>query len=194
LRRKAKGWLIRFRYAQKSNIKIARGLAVVRRMKIRGPGHVTIGEQVLIDGSSHSVTLYTYSRDADLTIGAGTFLNGTRFGCASRIRIGRNCILGDCRIADTNHHSIYPEKRDDPKYIKVRPVEIGDNCWIGAGAFILPGTRIRDGSTVAAGAVVMGRFPSRSVVAGNPAVVIMTLGDVPIPEFRPRSENSTNIL
>jgi acetyltransferase-like isoleucine patch superfamily enzyme len=58
-------------------------------------------------------------------------------------------------------------------------VEIGDDCWIGAAAIILPGTRIRRGSTVAAGSVVMGRFPPNSVIAGNPATVIMSIGDAP---------------
>jgi acetyltransferase-like isoleucine patch superfamily enzyme len=78
---------------------------------------------------------------------------------------------------DTNFHSIYPEKRDDPNFIKSGKVVVGDNCWIGPGAFLLPGTKLGEGTTVAAGAVVMGRFPPRSVIAGNPGAVMMVVGE-----------------
>lgn len=51
------------------------------------------------------------------------------------------------------------------------PVKIGDNCWIGANAIILPGVTIGDMVVVAAGAVVTKDIPSNVLVAGNPAVV-----------------------
>jgi len=176
LQARLRGAWVSARHWHNARVRIGRGFSVVSRLAIRGPGHVTIGDHVSADGRPHPVTLFTYSTEAELSVGSGTFLNGTRFGCARRVRVGRRCILADCRILDTNFHSIYPERRDDPRDVKVLPVEIGDDCWIGAGAFILPGTRIREGSTVAAGAVVMGRFPARSVIAGNPATVIMTVG------------------
>ncbi len=52
------------------------------------------------------------------------------------------------------------------------PIDIGDNCFIGGGSTILPGTQIGDDCIVAAGAVVSGTVPPRSIVAGNPARVI----------------------
>lgn len=51
------------------------------------------------------------------------------------------------------------------------PVRIGDNCWIGANAIILPGVTIGDMVVVAAGSVVTKDIPSNVMVAGNPAVV-----------------------
>jgi acetyltransferase-like isoleucine patch superfamily enzyme len=175
VRSRAKGMLVRTRYLGRRGISLGRGLRVTKGLSIWGPGQVTFGDDLCVDGTMHTVTLPTYSPDAQISIGSGSFLNGTRFGCAKRITVGRNCILGDCRIMDTNFHSVYPERRNDPSAVRVAPASIGDHCWIGAGVFILPGTTIREGSTVAAGAVVMGRFPARSVLAGNPAEVIMTL-------------------
>ena len=49
---------------------------------------------------------------------------------------------------------------------------IGRHCFIGAGAVLLPGVSIGDGSIVAAGAVVTRDVPPRSIVAGSPARVV----------------------
>ena len=59
--------------------------------------------------------------------------------------------------------------------IIVKPVRIGKKVFIGANSVILPGTRIGNGSIVAAGAVVTKDVPEGKVVAGVPAEVI---GDV----------------
>jgi acetyltransferase-like isoleucine patch superfamily enzyme len=57
------------------------------------------------------------------------------------------------------------------------PIEIGDDVWVGANCTILKGARIGSGCIVAAGAVVpAGSYPDRSVIAGNPARVVKTLG------------------
>ena len=45
------------------------------------------------------------------------------------------------------------------------PVEIGNNCFIGYGAAILPGTKLGDGSIVGANAVVRGQHPPGSIIA-----------------------------
>lgn len=53
-----------------------------------------------------------------------------------------------------------------------RDVVINEDCWIGAGAILLPGCRIGRGAIVAAGAVVTKDVPPYGVVAGCPAKVI----------------------
>jgi maltose O-acetyltransferase len=54
-------------------------------------------------------------------------------------------------------------------YTEVRPVVIGNDCYIGAGAIVLPGTTIGDGAVIGAGAIVRGQIPEGVVAAGNPA-------------------------
>jgi len=49
---------------------------------------------------------------------------------------------------------------------------IGDCCFIGAHAVIMPGVTVGDHSIVAAGAIVMRNVPPHSVVMGNPARVM----------------------
>ncbi len=52
------------------------------------------------------------------------------------------------------------------------PVTIGDNCWIGGGATILPGVTIGNNVTIGAGSVVTRDIPDNTVAVGNPARVI----------------------
>ena len=57
-------------------------------------------------------------------------------------------------------------------YSPSRPVKIGNDVWIGHGAFVKGGVAIGDGAVVAAHAVVTKDVPPYAVVAGVPAKVI----------------------
>ena len=49
---------------------------------------------------------------------------------------------------------------------------VGENCFIGGRALILPGVEIGDNCVVGAGAVVTKSVPAGSIVAGNPAQIV----------------------
>jgi len=49
---------------------------------------------------------------------------------------------------------------------------IGENCFIGAHALIMPGVRIGDQCIIGAGSVVVRDVPSNCIVAGNPAKIV----------------------
>lgn len=51
-------------------------------------------------------------------------------------------------------------------------VRIGDNCFIGNGAILLPGITIGNEVIIGAGSVVTKDVPSNTIVAGNPARII----------------------
>jgi maltose O-acetyltransferase len=63
-------------------------------------------------------------------------------------------------------------------FTRIAPVVIGDRVFVGAGAIILPGSRIGDDSIVGAGAVVRGDIPPGSMVVGNPAKVVSDVASV----------------
>lgn len=57
------------------------------------------------------------------------------------------------------------------------PISIGDNCFFGNNAIVLPGVKIGNNCIIAAGAVVSKDIPSNSVVGGVPAKVIKSFDD-----------------
>ena len=86
------------------------------------------------------------------------------------VTIGDDCFIGPHVGIYTACHSTNAEERNSRREW-ARPVTIGNNCWIGGNAVILPGVTIGDNVTIAAGSVVIHDVPSNSLVAGNPAKV-----------------------
>lgn len=56
-----------------------------------------------------------------------------------------------------------------------KPVNLGDDLWVGGGAIICPGVTLGNNVIVAAGSVVTKSFGDNVVVGGNPARVIREL-------------------
>lgn len=169
----AKGhyYKMKFRVLRK-NVRIGKNFRVKKKLIIKGAGKVRIGNNVFCDGTSHAITPWTYSEKAVINIGDNIFLNGTRFGCKEKIEIGDNCIIADCRILDTDFHSIIPHRRNDPSAVRSGPIKIGKDVWIGLNSVVLRGVTIHDSSTVAACSVVYKDVPEYTVYGGNPAVFI----------------------
>lgn len=95
------------------------------------------------------------------------------YGCAGGIEIGNDVIVGNfVSMHSENHNFSDPNTPIRLQGVNHKGIKIGDNCWIGAKATILDGSRIGNGCIVAAGAVVTGIFPDNSIIAGVPAKVI----------------------
>ena len=75
----------------------------------------------------------------------------------------------------TAAHPILPELREKG-YQYNAAIHIGKNCWIGAGAIILPGVTIGDNTVVGAGSVVTKDLPANVVAVGNPCRVLRPIG------------------
>lgn len=56
-----------------------------------------------------------------------------------------------------------------------KPLTVGDDVWIGAGAILCPGVSIGSGSVVGAGSVVTRDVPAGTIAAGNPCRVVREL-------------------
>ena len=63
-------------------------------------------------------------------------------------------------------------RKDYPNLDYFGKIRIGNNCFIGEDAKILPGVIIESNCIVGAGSVVSKSIPKGSIVAGNPAQYI----------------------
>lgn len=81
------------------------------------------------------------------------------------IIIGAGTIFAPgCKVISANH-----DQMDLDKHLKDEPIVIGEYCWIGTNAVLLPGVTLGNNCVVGAGAVVTKSFPERSVLVGVPA-------------------------
>lgn len=94
-------------------------------------------------------------------------------GYPELITIKENTEIGP-RVLITAHHTAY-YTIDRGFSLYRSKVIIGKNCYLGAGAIILPGVTIGDKSIIGAGSVVTKSIPPGSVAMGVPAKVVCTI-------------------
>ncbi|MFQ6581345.1 acyltransferase [Priestia megaterium] len=104
-------------------------------------------------------------KNAIIKIGNKTSLN---YNCIitahEKICIGDNVQIGpNVLIYDHDHDYRKANGLKNLDY-KTSPVEIGNDTWIGANVVILRGTKIGEGSVIAAGTIVKGNIPPQSLV------------------------------
>jgi maltose O-acetyltransferase len=86
------------------------------------------------------------------------------------VKIGDYTLFGPGVQILTPMHPLDPELRRKQEYGK--PIQIGSDVWVGAGALILPGVRIGSKTVIGAGSVVTRDIPDEVFAAGNPCRVI----------------------
>lgn len=119
---------------------VGKGCVIREGVDISFPWRLVLGNFVWIGGGTRILTL------APVTIGSNSCLSQEAFLC-------------------TGSHNHRSESFD----LIARPITIGEECWVGARAFVGPGVTVGSHCVVAACAVVVRDLPQGSLVAGNPA-------------------------
>lgn len=119
------------------------------RMEAIGTGNINIGNNCAIEQNAHII-----SYDNMLNIGDNTTISANVF------------------ISNVDHEytNINKSVIDQP-YIK-KDTLIGESCFIGYGATILPGTKLGNHCIVGSNAVVKGNYPDYCLIGGVPAKII----------------------
>ena len=112
------------------------------------------GRNLIVDNSSLNVFqqpgCFFQNYEANITIGKDVY------------------IAANVGVITQNHNPANPNE-----HLPAKEVVIGDNCWIGMNAVILPGVKLGPYTTVGAGSVVTHSFEDGyCVIAGNPARLI----------------------
>jgi maltose O-acetyltransferase len=122
-----------------------------------------------------SVGARCFFGDSNISIGQSAYINyGVFFDGASSIAIGNKVHIGMQVMILTSGHALGGSdcRAGD---LKPSPVVIGDGCWIGARAMILPGVNIGAGTIIASGSVVTSSCDPNSLYAGSPARKVKAL-------------------
>lgn len=155
----------------KRGLKMARSLYYFGRADVYVHGPVQVGIRSNIRVGRHC------------SVNRGVLIQGF---CS--VDIGENVVLSqDVRVLDANL-DLEVLAREGRRAHLPAPVRIGDNCWLGVAAIVLPGVTLGPRTVVGAGSVVTKSFPGDVVVAGNPARVIRELSPRGDHELSPRGD------
>jgi len=112
----------------------------------------------------------------NIHLGTRVFFN---FNCTvldvCEVRIGDYTLFGSGVQILTPLHPTNAALRRRQEFGK--PVEIGTDVWVGAGALILAGVCVGSRSVIGAGSVVTRDVPDNVFAAGNPCRVIRDIAD-----------------
>lgn len=112
----------------------------------------------------------------DISVGRNVFVNqNCTFYDLGGLDIADDVMIGPNVSIITSGHPIEPSRRRD--FVVAKPIAIGRNVWIAAGATIIGGVTVGENSVVAAGSVVTRDVPPNTLVGGNPAKVIRSIAD-----------------
>lgn len=155
-------------------------------MSKRRHRHVSIGHNVAIGENCHfgaHVSLQSDTRVSNVTMGDYSYLGGG--SSVQHATIGKFCSIGPgvrlgLGLHPIDHVSTYPgffsaDASGSVPFLKDTiidehvPIRIGNDVWIGAGAFIMDGVHIGHGAVIGAAAMVTRDVEPYSVVGGVPA-------------------------
>jgi acetyltransferase-like isoleucine patch superfamily enzyme len=118
---------------------------------------------------------YTAGGD-EIRVGRNVFVNqNCTFYDLGGLDIADDVLIGPNVSLITAGHPLDPSQR---RAVTIgKPILIERNVWIAAGAIIIGGVTVGENSVVAAGSVVTKDVPRNTLVGGNPARVIRSIGD-----------------
>ncbi len=130
-----------------------------------------------VSNNAH-VSASCFMGNPNVSIDENTFINyNCFFDSFSKITIGKDCLIAMEVMFCTSKHDTFEENGsvNISRQTTGKPINIEDNCWIGARSTILPGVTVHEGCIIAAGAVVNKDCEKFSLYAGIPAKKIKQL-------------------
>lgn len=112
----------------------------------------------------------------EIRVGRNVFINhNCTFYDLGGLDIGDDVMIGPNVSLITASHPLDPSERRSTTIGK--PIVIERNIWIAAGAIVIGGVTVGENSVIAAGWVVTKDVPPNTLVGGNPARVIRSIGE-----------------
>lgn len=129
-----------------------------------------MGDNCVID---EGATLLLTKPAPELIIGSNvTIGRDTIISVKDKCMIGDYTLIGPMVQITDNNHSYKRGNLIKFQRSNIKPVQIGQDCWIGSGAKVLGGVKIGNGAVIGANAVVTHDIPPFAIAVGVPAKVI----------------------
>lgn len=146
-------------------------------LKLKNPQSILIGENcgIMYHSRIEALTKWKHNSYKPLIKFNDNVSIGPRLHMASiiSITIGSNTtISSDVMIIDHHHSFSEHNKNHLLQDLIGEKVEIGDNCFVGAGSKIFPGVKIGNNTIIGANSLVNKSFSGNCIIAGNPAKII----------------------
>jgi acetyltransferase-like isoleucine patch superfamily enzyme len=145
---------------------------------LRGRGNIFIGHSSHVRSHSHIEAVNEFgsqSYSPRIVIGDGVYVGRYAYltSCNS-ITIGNGTVLSEHVYVTDLNHGFDPEGGPIMKQSLTSkgPVCIGENCFLGYRASVMPGVTLGNWCIVGANSVVTKSFPAYSMIVGQPAQVI----------------------
>ncbi len=141
-------------------------------------GRYLIYRAVGLEVGSPALAPGIYIQSRRLRVGPRSFVNrGVRVYCGwATVTIGSRVQVAMGVTFVTDGHPVGGPEQRAGDAVSARPIVVGDGCWIGANATLLPGVTVGPGCVVAAGAVVTRDCQPNGLYAGVPARRVRDLG------------------
>lgn len=129
-----------------------------------------------VDDSFLLIPPFYTTGGVDIRVGRNVFVNqNCTFYDLGGLDIADDVMIGPNVSIITSGHPIEPSQRR--AFVVAKPIVIERNVWIAANVTIIGGVTVGENSVVAAGSVVTKDVPPNTLVGGNPAKVIRSIGD-----------------
>jgi putative colanic acid biosynthesis acetyltransferase WcaF len=123
--------------------RVGQGVVIRSHVNITFPWRLSVGDDVWIGEETLILSLAQVTIESDVCISRRAFL---------------------C----TGSHDFRAPKFD----LITKPITVRRGSWVAAQAFVAPGVEVGSGSLISAGSVLLENAPPKSLVRGNPAVVV----------------------
>jgi putative colanic acid biosynthesis acetyltransferase WcaF len=122
-----------------------------------------IGERVVIRSNVNITFPWRLEVGNDVWLGEEVLILSL-----AQVTIESDVCISQRAFLCTGSHNFRAENFD----LITKPITVRGRSWVAAQAFIAPGVEIGEGSMVAVGSVVSQSVPAKTLVRGNPAVVV----------------------
>lgn len=161
------------------HLKLAPGVTIddYCRLDCTGRTGIVLGRSTTLRrGTQIEVTSVMRELGAGITVGDRVGISeGCFIAAKGPVSIGADTIIGPgVRIIAENHIFQSRDATIRTQGVSRHGIDIGTDCWLGAGVTILDDVRIGAGSVIGAGAVVIQSIPELSMAVGVPARVLRT--------------------